>query len=83
MPLDISMKWLEQMLRRSTATVPTPFDEFCQKKLEEFRTNVAMTMSTEVPIKAKLNQLVGLIVRLHEPGCRGNYLKLATAHFHL
>jgi hypothetical protein len=70
------MQWLEETLQESTASKPTQFDAFCQKKLQEFREHVAIYQSRSHPLKAKLQKLIDMIIYLHAPGCRGNIIKL-------
>jgi hypothetical protein len=65
------MQWLEEILQESAPTEPTPFDVFCQKKLKEFRDCAAKQISRSVPVKAKLQKLVDMIVYLQGPNCRG------------
>ena len=68
------MQRLEEVLKNSAPTKPTQFDIFCQKKLKEFRDCVQRQISPSVPIKAKLQKLVDMIVYLHTSNCRGNYM---------
>jgi hypothetical protein len=68
------MQWLEEDLQQTPPTKPTPFDVFCQKKLNEFRDCVAKQISCSVSPKAKLRKLVNLILTLHGPDCRGNII---------
>jgi hypothetical protein len=74
------MQWLEEVIQESTATKPTSFDTFCQKKLDEFRDCVSRQVSSSGPLKAKLQKLVDMIINLHSPGCRGNILKPSFHH---
>jgi hypothetical protein len=75
LPLDQCIRWFEEGLQKSMASKPTPFDTFCQKKLEEFRECVAIQMSRSGPLKAKLQKLIDMIINLHTPGSRGNPIK--------
>jgi hypothetical protein len=75
------MQRLEQVLEGTAPAKPTPFDVFCQKKLNEFRACVKKEISRSAPVKAKLQKLVELIISLHAPDCRGNIMKLYfTSH---
>ena len=65
------MERLEQILQSSSPSKPTPFDIFCQQKLNEFRHLAKNQISSKAPAQAKLQKLVELIESLHAPNCRG------------
>ncbi|CAF5107256.1 unnamed protein product, partial [Rotaria sp. Silwood1] len=69
------MKWLTEAIQESITSIPTIFDQFCQKKLQGFLEFVAMQTSLSVAVKAKLIKLVEMIISLHTPNCRGNIMK--------
>ena len=66
------MEKLEDVLRESTPSTPTAFQQFCQKKIDEFRQCVALEISRPLPVSDKLKKLVELILQLHGSGHRGN-----------
>ncbi|CAF1411589.1 unnamed protein product [Rotaria sp. Silwood1] len=80
LPLDHCMKWLTEAIQESIPSIPTIFDQFCQKKLQGFLEFVAMQTSLSVAVKAKLIKLVEMIISLHTPNCRG--LILVRTKFH-
>lgn len=67
------MEQLEDELKDLKPEKPTPFDAFCQTKLNQFRSIVAQQMSARAPVSAKLQRLVDLIVNLHKPTSRGQW----------
>lgn len=62
---------LEEVFAEAIPSKPTPFEKFCLDRLDQFRRFIRERLSHRLPPSGKLQQLVAMILKLHQPNQRG------------